>query len=355
MHVNRFFIKLNLYKRQYWACLSLHHRTPSMSFACKPYFVLHLLRGLFRCRTADADIEFKFIQGRHNIRQYRGRQRGHWNANRLLGLWQQGKEIGPDDNASKPLQFVKKAALCHKTGMDFNTSGATALKRIIFRNGRKEIKEFPAAWLVSKLWVTCKVGAFRLIAMSFEGPAEERWLMADLQCVRRKEWRWKQLGVLETAQLARCTYTLSSRFVRLTSGLFSARVSLARLARSIKRRDRELGGLGRPSAIINYLQVLQNNNTKKCKPSISPPFTRNQYQYLMQRGWKMSRDMGHNTSSNERPWSVASQGFVGWGGREGVKNLNYKMDCITCCVVVFRHFFNLVSQSSLCSCGWINC
>lgn len=136
----------------------------------------------------------------------------------------------------------------------------------------------------------------------------------------------------------RCTYTLSSRFVPLTSGLFSARVSLARLARSIKRRDRELGGLSRPSAIINYLQVLQNNNTKKCEPSISPPFTRNQYQYLMQRGWKMSRDMGHNTSSNERPWSVASQGFVGWGGGEGVKNLDYKIDCITCCVVVSQRF-----------------
>lgn len=139
MHVNRFFIKLNLYKRQYCACLGLHHHAPSMSFACKPCFMFHLLRGLFRSRTADADIEFKFIQGRHNIRQYRGRRRGHWNANRLLGLWQWGKEIGRDDNASKPLQFVKKAALCHKAGMDFNTSGATALKRIIFRNGRKEI------------------------------------------------------------------------------------------------------------------------------------------------------------------------------------------------------------------------
>lgn len=59
-----------------------------------------------------------------------------------------------------------------------------------------------------------------------------------------------------------------------------------------EKRDTELGGLARPSAIINYLQVLQNNNTKKCEPSISPPFTRNQYQYLMQCGWKMSRDMG---------------------------------------------------------------
>lgn len=51
-----------------------------------------------------------------------------------------------------------------------------------------------------------------------------------------------------------------------------------------EKRDTELGGLARPSAIINYLQVLQNNNTKKCEPSISPPFTRNQYQYLMQCG-----------------------------------------------------------------------
>lgn len=58
----------------------------------------------------------------------------------VLEPWQRGKEIGWDDNASKPLQFVKKAALCHKTGMDFNTSGATVLKRIIFRNGKKEIK-----------------------------------------------------------------------------------------------------------------------------------------------------------------------------------------------------------------------
>lgn len=48
--------------------------------------------------------------------------------------------------------------------------------------------------------------------------------------------------------------------------------------------DTGLGGLAGPSAIINYLQVLQNNNTKKCEPSISPPFTRNQYQYLMQCG-----------------------------------------------------------------------
>lgn len=48
--------------------------------------------------------------------------------------------------------------------------------------------------------------------------------------------------------------------------------------------DAELGGLTGPSAIINYLQVLQNNNTKKCEPSILPPFTRNQYQYLMQWG-----------------------------------------------------------------------
>lgn len=187
MHVNRFFIKLNPYKHQYWACLTLHHRTPSMSFARKPYFVFHLLRGLFQRRTADADIEFEFIQGRHNIRQYRGRQRGHWDANRLLGLWQRGKEIGPDDNASKPLQFVKKAALCHKTGMDFNTSGATALKRIIFRNGRKEIKYFSATWLVSKLWATCKVGAFRVIAASSEGPANVLWLMADLQRDRCEE------------------------------------------------------------------------------------------------------------------------------------------------------------------------
>lgn len=61
-------------------------------------------------------------------------------------------------------------------------------------------------------------------------------------------------------------------------------VLLVRLARSIRRRDTELGGLTGPSAIINYLQVLQNNNTKKCEPSISPPFTRNQYQYLMQCG-----------------------------------------------------------------------
>lgn len=189
VHVNRFFfMKLNLYKRQYCVCLGLHHQAPSMSFACKPYFMSHLLRGLFRSRTADVDIEFEFIQGRHNIRQYRGRQRGHWNANRVLELWQRGKEIGQDDNASKPLQFVKKAALCHKTGMDFNTSGATALKGIIFRNGKKEIKYFPAAWLVSKLRVTCKVGAFQFIAVSLEGPVNAGWFMVDLQCERCEEW-----------------------------------------------------------------------------------------------------------------------------------------------------------------------
>lgn len=61
-------------------------------------------------------------------------------------------------------------------------------------------------------------------------------------------------------------------------------VLLVRLARSIRTRHTEPGGLAGPSAIINYLQVLQNNNTKKCEPSISPPFTRNQYQYLMQCG-----------------------------------------------------------------------
>lgn len=136
-----------------------------------------------------------------------------------------------------------------------------------------------------------------------------------------------------TVKAARCTRKCTVaplhvhtffRSVPLKSGLFTARVSLARLARSIKRRDRELGGLSRPSAIINYLQVLQNNNTKKREPSISPPFTRNQYQYLMQCGWKMSTDTAHNMSSNERPWSVASQGLGGWGGREGVKNLNQK-------------------------------
>lgn len=35
------------------------------------------------------------------------------------GRGSRGKEIGRDDNASKPLQFVKKATLCHKTGDGF--------------------------------------------------------------------------------------------------------------------------------------------------------------------------------------------------------------------------------------------
>lgn len=41
------------------------------------FHMAHLLRGLLGSGTADADIEFEFIQGRHNIRQYRGRQRGY--------------------------------------------------------------------------------------------------------------------------------------------------------------------------------------------------------------------------------------------------------------------------------------
>lgn len=54
--------------------------TPSTSVAREPCFMFHLFFFLFYedCSgAADADIEFKIIQGRHNIRQYRGRQRGH--------------------------------------------------------------------------------------------------------------------------------------------------------------------------------------------------------------------------------------------------------------------------------------
>lgn len=55
-----------------------------------------------------------------------------------------------------------------------------------------------------------------------------------------------------------------SWFIHLMSGLFGAQCALlARLAHSIRRRHTELGGLIRPSTIINYLQVLKNNNTKK--------------------------------------------------------------------------------------------
>lgn len=81
-------------------------------------------------------------------------------------------------------------------------------------------------------------------------------------------------------------HILSSWFIPFMSVLsvHGVCVLFVRLAGSIRRRDTELGGLTRPSAIINYLQVLQNNNTKKCEPSISLPFTRNQYQYLMQCG-----------------------------------------------------------------------
>lgn len=140
-----------------------------MSFACKPYFMFHLLRGLLGSGTADADIEFEFIQGRHNIRQYRGRQRGYWNANRLLGPRQQGKEIGQDDNASKPLQFVKKATLCHKTGNGFQYKCCYSTKKNNIQKQEERRNKIVAhcTTLMLRLRNACKVGAFHFIAVCF--------------------------------------------------------------------------------------------------------------------------------------------------------------------------------------------
>lgn len=141
-------------------CLSWFTSSHTINVFCLPYFMIHLLRGLLGSGTADADIEFEFIQGRHNIRQYRGRQRGYWNANRLLGPRRQGKEIGQDDNASKPLQFVKKATLlqcCYSSRKNNIQKSEESRNKIVAR----------CTTLMLRLRNACKVGVFQFIAVCF--------------------------------------------------------------------------------------------------------------------------------------------------------------------------------------------
>lgn len=127
---------------------------------------------------------------------------------------------------------------------------------------------------MSRLRDGCEVSAFQVIAVCF--PRD------PLMCAGL--WWTMNVSNVEGEKHAVCIHTLLMAHSPHEWPFSAWCVFLVRLARSIRRRDTELGGLARPSAIINYLQVLQNNNTKKCEPSISPPFTRNQYQYLMQCG-----------------------------------------------------------------------
>lgn len=208
MHVNSFFMKVNPSTHIVLVSVYIITRHQCLLLASL-ILCFTFLRGLLGSRTADADIEFEFIQGRHNIRQYRGRQRGHWNANRLLGPRQQGKEIGQDDNASKPLQFVKKATLCHRTGnrFQYKCCYCTKKKNIQKQEERRNKIVAHCTTLMSRLRDAWKVSAFQFIAVCFPRDplmhAGSRWSMivsnVEVECEK------------DTVCMS-CTYFLHSSF-----------------------------------------------------------------------------------------------------------------------------------------------
>lgn len=70
-----------------------------------------------------------------------------------------------------------------KLGMDFSTSAATALKRIIFKNRRNKIVAH-CTTLMIRLRNACKVSAFQFIAVFSKGPSYVYWFMVDHECER---------------------------------------------------------------------------------------------------------------------------------------------------------------------------
>lgn len=116
------------------------------------------------------------------------------------------------------------------------------------------------------------------------------------------------------------------------------------------------GGPGRAAADMNYPQVPQNNNKKKkkCGPSIPAASTRNQYQYLMQAGWKMSHDnRGRDNKANEKTSECLPPGGARRNRNEEKQKWKKGWGCL--CFQLWRQFVCGLYGCGIYGDGWWYC
>lgn len=190
MHVNIFFIKLNPYK-------SPHN----------VFVLVHIITHHQCLLLASLISRFTFYKNCLGVeQQMQTLNSNSYKADIISGNIEADREAiemqidcwGRDSREKKLARMTmqvnhsslsRRPCFVTKLGMNFSTSAATALKRIIFKNRRKwEIKVLSTAQLfMLRLRNACKVSFFFFPVychVFFKGPSYVCWFMVDHECER---------------------------------------------------------------------------------------------------------------------------------------------------------------------------